>query len=325
MDKTAFLEQSDAPRTVARAAWKAAVGNPELASSLLEPAKLKIQGKFNLVDQPFGGLVYITWNFLSNSFGVAETIVSGSRKILDVPVELPARNFIDRIRWGNQSGLQMSGNTRVLQAELTAALEDGQSELFKVISSGDVEKFKAVFSNILKTYLDTSKVELSLQTELIRKLDIESEQEKMAKQGHTLPAEIKIHPLKGVPISKIPIGELIYVKLGDYPKELEKIAELLKNRRDQSGLIPAQLISRQITEAGTLSLMVRFASNAYGKIRCGKDVNILVPESTAAGKPRGMNSGKYSFTRLITENWPITLTIIAVLMIIIIFILIAGV
>ncbi len=319
MEKKDFLRQTEAPRTVARAAWKAAGGDAQLATSLIKPTRLKVHCKFDLTDEKFGGLVYIEWDFSDNSARIVEGIVSSSKKILNVPLDLPTRNFIDRITWGNKSDLQMSGNTNIFQNSLEKLLEESDSELHTALSNNSIDQFESALKKIIQNSLNVAQPKFSTRIEVVRRIDQERKTEKtLADKGHVFPAEVKINPVKGMPVNQIPIGDLIYVELGDYPKELNKIGRLLQKRRDETGLIPAQLISRQVSDAGTLSLLVRFASDAYGKVRCGKDVKILVPKSTVS-KADSMTGTDYLSGRIFRENWPIIFPV--VLSLIVIFVL----
>ncbi len=325
MDKNEFLQQANAPQPLAERAWELANEDPQQAQAYLEPSKLKVNAKFRDSGGRFGGLIYISWNYAENTIDAGEAVVSSSDKILDIPIDLPPNNFHQRITRGKKTGEQMGGNTETLQTALADVLQDPGSELRSGLVGQDLAKIDVELQNLLTSNLDINNPQFTSEVVLSRKIDeidgteetAEAEEES---EEYEFPAEVEINPIKGVPVNQISIGDLIYVDLGNYSSELQRIAQVLDQRRDESGMIPAQLVSREVSEAGTLSLRVQFGRDVYGKVRCGKDVNILVPESTASDKSQGMQKKSLDPLEVLEENWVLILPfIIALIIILVVF------
>ncbi|GEM_PF-4226228 len=329
MDKEEFLQQANAPRPLAEKAWEMADGDFNQAQTLLEPSKLKVQAKFRDSGGRFGGLIYICWNYTENAIDAGESVVSSSDKILDIPIDLPPENFHQRIVRAKKTGEQMGGNTETLQAALAEVLQEPASELRSGLVNQDLAKIDLELQNLLTSNLDINSPQFTSEVVLSRNIDeaaggeeaVEAEEES---EEYEFPAEIEINPVKGVPVNQISIGDLIYVDLGNYSSDLQRIAQVLDQRRDETGMIPAQLVSREVSEAGTLSLRVQFGRDVYGKVRCGKDVNILVPESTAAGKTKGMQKSSSDPVEMLADNWILILPlIIAIIIILTVYLILA--
>ncbi len=330
MSKQDFINGAEAPRSLAEAAWESSGGNEIEANELLEPAKLRIKVKFMASNGRFGGLIFIVWSFIENGLEAATGIVSSDDGVLEIPIDLSPDQFGERVVRANKTGPKMGGNTETLQSALSESLQGAGTELKDAIQASNPDKIELEIGDLLTNNLDLTQPQLTIDIELSRRIQ-EQEGEATESAGgaeqegdeeYVVPAEVEIDPVKGVPVNQISIGDLIYVDLGNYPSRLQKIANVLNKRRDDSGLIPAQLISREVSEADTLALRVQFGRGVYGKIRCGKDVNILVPASTAAGKSQGMQKGGSDPLKVITENWVIIFAVIMALIIILVVFLI---
>lgn len=333
MSKEDFLNRADAPRSIAEAAWNAADGEEHQAEELLEPAMLRVKCKFMNSNGRFGGLLYIEWSYLENAATATSGIVSSDDGILEIPIDLAPEQFGERVIRSNKTGPKMGGNTETLQSALSEALQTTGTDLRETIKARNTDRIEKELQDLLTNNLDITQPQFTTDMELTRKVqeksDVEepetSEGEEEESEEYEVPAEVEIDPVKGVPIGKVSIGDLIYVDLGNYQSRHQKIANVLNDRRDETGLIPAQLVSREVSEAGTLALRVQFGQGVYGKVRCGKDVSILVPEETAAKRNRDKSSMDVDPVDFIADNWVIIFALgMALIILLVVYLILAG-
>ncbi len=321
MDKEEYAAQAGAPNKLAEVAWEVAEGDEQRADELLAPATLFIKGKFKDSGGRFGGAFFVRWNFEFQEATECMAIVTGGEEGVDISLDANPAQFSDRISMRLQTGQRMGGNTDTLQAALDEILQDGSSNLRQKIDAGEIASLEGDFMELIQENLEISKPSVNLKYKVARKIEemeeeVEAVEETAAEEEeeeYVLPCEVEINPVRGVPLARIQMGDMIYVDLGNLKGQQEKIGRVLTKRKDETGLIPAKLVSSQSTEAGTMELRVQFGQNVYGRARSGKDVSILVPPQTE--EIRGFKHEGLDPVEFVSKYWVIILALLIALII----------
>ncbi|MFP4687159.1 MAG: hypothetical protein ACLFN5_03515 [bacterium] len=321
MTKQEFVDSAGAPPKLAEKAWEVAEGDQDYAMQLLEPHKLSVKGKFMDGGNKFGGFLFFQWNYIEKSAPSCYAIVAGADNLMELPLDIDPGQFAERLSLELKSGTKMGGNTDIFQEALDNALSDQESHLRRAIEAGDLGEIEPAIAAILSDSLDVRSPVLSLQPVVSRQIEdiadtTPTEAQEDEEERYEIPCEIEINPVKGVPLARIQIGDLIYVDLGNVTGENVKFVKPLNKRRDGSGLIPARLVARETTEAGTMKLVVQFAQGVFGVARCGKDMSLLVPPETVA--MRAFKTEKMDPVDFLEKNWVVIVTLLIALAIILI-------
>jgi hypothetical protein len=323
MPKEDFVANAGAPPSMAEKAWEVAEGDEDYASQLLEPHKLWVKGKFMDGGNKFGGLFFFQWNFTEKSVSDCLVMVAGADNMIEIPMDVDTAQYRDRLSLELKTGTKMGGNTEILQEALSGELTEPDSDLRSCIEAGDLAELESYIEEILVSSLDVRSPVITLQPVVTRKVEEMAEpstdaavEEEEEEERFEIPCEVEINPVKGVPLARIQIGDLIYVDLGDVSGENVKFVKPLNKRRDESGLIPSRLVARETTEAGTMKLTVQFARGVYGVARTSKDISLLVPPETVsvrAFKRNGTNPVEF-----LEQNWIIILAALIAITIVLI-------
>ncbi len=325
MAKEDFVADAGAPPSMAEKAWEVAEGDEDYASQLLEPHKLWVKGKFMDGGNKFGGVFFFQWNFTEKSASDCLVMVAGADNMIEIPIDVDPAQYRDRLSLELKTGTKMGGNTEILQEALSGELTDPDSALRSCIESGNLSELESYIEEILISSLDVRSPVITLQPVVTRKVEEMSdptaggpaeEGEEEEEERFEIPCEVEINPVKGVPLVRIQIGDLIYVDLGDVTGENVKFVKPLNKRRDESGLIPARLVARETTEAGTMKLTVQFAQGVYGVARTSKDISLLVPPETVSA--RAFKSTGTNPVEFFEQNWVIILTVLVAVTIVLI-------
>lgn len=281
MKKSEFIRAANAPRSIAQAAWEAADGDEEKARELLEPDKINVKGRLADTENGFYGLFCFRWHLDSSSPSQIQQIVLGDSDVQDVSTSDSLKNFQKTIENFRSEGGSMGGFTDELQQVLKSNLSDRNSQLYEVFAEQDLESLEDVLDDLLRSELEMDTLSLTVETELERKVAGESNRSRKSREpdtqanGNPLKGNVEINPVRGVPISNINPGDQIFVRLRDSGS-----ARGVREFENADGLIPAQLLSKGANAAGKLRLKVEFPNGESGTLTCGKDVSIVVPDST---------------------------------------------
>ncbi|MGM0380540.1 MAG: hypothetical protein ACQEP7_00985 [bacterium] len=322
MDEDEFVAQVNVPEKLAEAAWKVAEGDEQQAEELLVPSTLYIKSKFKDSGGRFSGAFFIRWDFEFDEASECLAIVTGGEEGVDVSLDISPNQFGDRLSMQLQTGQRMGGNTDTLQAALEENLQNSGSALRQHIDAGEIADLDKVLAELIQNNLEINKPNVNVKAEVARKIEemddeVEAAEAEAAEpeeeEQYVLPCEVEINPIRGVPLARIQIGDMIYVGLGEVEGQEEKIARVLQKRRDDTGLIPAKLVASNSTEAGTMELRVQFGQNVYGRARSGKDVSILVPQETE--EKRSFQREGFDPVEFVSKYWVILVALLVALII----------
>ncbi len=175
----------------------------------------------------------------------------------------------------------MGGFTDEVQQTLKSNLSDRNSRLYEIFQEQELNSLEDELDDLFRSKLDLDTLSLTVEAEVQRKVDGKSDRSRSSlssgTQGNEAPLKgnVKINPVRGVPISKINSGDQIFVQLNE-----SRSAQRMQEYENDDGLIPAKLISKEANAAEKLRLEVDFPNGVPGTLTCGKDVSILVPDST---------------------------------------------
>lgn len=284
MDKQEFVSSVNVDDKLAASAWEQANGDPDKAHELVETDRVIVKGRFSDPDEGFYGLFYVDWSAVKTSLNSLEVVVLSDDSIQDVDPSIKSVEFQSKVEQYQTNDAKMGGYTDQLEKALRKYWSNPQSKIRSALKSGDQDTFEGLHESFVAEALELDELSLVLRTD--QRLRVESETSSTSSPSPasdreiTIPCEIEINPVKGMPVSKINPGDLIYVELGEVESEKQKVVDRLEDRKDETGMVPAKVLGKKGTAAGNLRIDVEFDDSVKGKVSCGKDVSILVPGST---------------------------------------------
>lgn len=294
MNKQEFIRSVTVDNNLAESAWEKAGGDEAKARELLQGERIIFKGRFSDPDEGFYGLFYLDWGQNQTSLNDLNAVVLSDKSVEDVEPSMKSAEFKTQVEQYETSSAKMGGYTDQLSGVLKNVWSNPQSDVRKALESGESDRLQGLHRTIIGEELELE--ELSLVAESDERLKIESATPASSSSTSTatesssrdvvLPCQIEINPVRGVPVSKISPGDMIYVEPGEVEGSEQRVVDELENHRDDSGMIPARVRSKQSTAAGNLRIDVDFDDSVKGKISCGKDVSILVPDTTRAKQQR---------------------------------------
>ncbi|MFB6346049.1 MAG: hypothetical protein ABEK50_09790 [bacterium] len=295
MNKTEFVQSLDVSDNLAEEAWERANGDEDKAKKLLALDRLTVKGRFSDPEAGFYGLIFINWSADRDSLLELEGVVVGDDSVQNVDPSSSVKKFKRNLEGYTSSEAKMGGYTDQLESSLRKIWSNPNSDVRECVKSGTLDLLEGILEAFIADDLELS--ELSLSTDIDRKLHLETTTKKA--QGSTsgasssdteIPCHVEINPVKGMPVSRVNPGDHVYVDPGN-PQDYDKdVASTLENRREDNGLISAKLIAKGGTKSGKLRMEVDLGEGLKGKVNCGKDVSILVPESTLRSKEQGSDT-----------------------------------
>ncbi len=237
----------------------------------------------------------LIWDYESSTIDNFRCIVINGL-ITDFQLDVPHEDFLEKFRELENSNNLMSGYTEKLEKNIRALWTSDELEVNNFTDEEQMPKLYELHQQLLEDQFDFSNFELNQEhefTPLIKNIEDnedDGDQSDSDYDGYDeydetamIPAcDIQIAPVQGISASKLQPGDMIYVEIGEIPDKWIKLKPALEDLRDDSGLIPAQLQAKKITEYGRLDLEVQFSKKVFGSVRCSKDISLMVPESTLA-------------------------------------------
>jgi len=292
MDKSTFIDSADAPRSLAEAAWEEADGDEDRARELLDPGTLKVKLQFFSPSDGYYGLAAFEWAVSTSTHDNLNKIVLGDSEVKEVTPTLSYSAFNRRIEGFTTGGTSMGGSTDRLGEALESTLKESGSSVVDALDNQNFKDLDQALQSVISRELEIENVSVTTDVETQREIESKasvSSTGTAAGSGASsdvddaelfLQCSVRINPVSGVPITKISPGDSIFVEITEVPEGKEDLVDKLRSNANDDGMIPARLASKKHSDAGNLRLEVDLSEDIKGTISCGRDVSVLVPDST---------------------------------------------
>ncbi|MGM0381165.1 MAG: hypothetical protein ACQEP7_04195 [bacterium] len=291
MEKEEFFEEyENFPEEIVEEAWKQA-DSAAGAQELLQPSHLVMQGKISGSPRDPVGLFQINWEMKNleqaNVLGVAV-----SPAVEGIAIEENPHPFRENLVELRNSNLRLDRLTDELDKLLKSELKNTSEQLMESLREIDREEIVDQVRETVLAKPDFEPFEVDINLQKLLNIQTQKQEDIEEEEGEEVEFRCgtEVSPTKGVSLDRLSPGDVIFVEVLDSPQSpLEnRILSVLENSRDEeSGMIPAKIMSIGDKGEGTIRIRVKFGENVTGVLDCGSNINVLCPESTREKKTPG--------------------------------------